>query len=132
MSVELRKPFFISSRLLPAVKVGDATISIEYAGNEPDGRVRYRYYLDFADGTEHVGEDLKSGVFGGTLKQGMESLLSFLEACAESRNPRHGEPGENADLFPDRVGEWAYQNDGEIASVRLWVEETENCCIEAR
>jgi hypothetical protein len=130
--IELKEPFFISSRLLPAVKVGDATISIEYAGNEPDGRVRYRYFIDFADGTEHVGEDLRSGVRGGSLREGMESLLSFLEACSESR--RHGldEPGENADLFPDNVGEWACQNDGEIASVRLWIEETEGCCVEAR
>lgn len=133
MSIELKEPFFISSRLLPAVKVGGTTVSIEYAGDRlPDGRVPYRYFLDFPDGTEHVGEDLKSGAFGGTLRQGMESLLAFLEACGESRNPRYGDHGENADLFPESIGDWAYQNSDEITSVRLWIEETDGCCIETR
>lgn len=124
MSIELHHPFSISSRLLPSVKVGDATISIEYAGNEPDGRVRYRYYIDFADGTEHVGEDLRSGVQGGSLREGMESLLAFLDASAEG--------GENEDLFPPVVVEWARQNDSKIAGVRAWIEVTENCCVETR
>lgn len=130
MSIELREPFFISSRLIPSVRAGETVIGIDYAKICPDGRVQYRYYIDFPDGTEHVGEDLKSGVNGGTLREGMESLLSFLSACGESSNPRHGGDGENADLFPPKVAEWCYLNQSEIDSVRIWVEETEGCCVE--
>lgn len=130
MSIELREPFFISSRLVPSVRVGETVIGIDYSKICPDGRVQYRYYIDFPDGTEHVGEDLKSGVNGGTLKEGMESLLAFLSACGESSNPRYGGDGENADLFPPQVAEWCYLNQGEIDMARIWVEEEEGCCVE--
>jgi len=126
VSIELQEPFFISSRLLPSVRVGETVIGIDYSKICPDGRVQYRYYIDFPDGTTHVGEDLRSGVNGGTLREGMESLLSFLSACGESY---HGK-GENADLFPAEIAEWCYQNSDEIASVWLWIEEKEECCVE--
>ena len=129
-SIELQEPFFISSRLIPSVRVGETVIGIDYAKICPDKRVQYRYYIDFPDGTEHVGEDLRSGCNGGSLKEGMESLLSFLSACGESSNPRHGGDGDNADLFPPRVAEWCYLNDDEIGSVRLWIEESKECCVE--
>lgn len=129
MSTTLRDPFFISSRLAPAVKVADATISIEYGEPTADGRIRYRYFIDFEGGVEHEGDDLKSGVGGGTLKQGMESLLSFLAACGESNRP--GRKGENADLFPPHIAEWCYENQDEIEMVRIQIEETEGCCVEA-
>lgn len=128
MSIELQEPFFISSRLLPSVRVGETAIGIDYSKICPDGRVQYRYYIDFPNGTTHVGEDLRSGVNGGTLREGMESLLSFLSACGESY--RGGD--ENADLFPAEIAEWCCQNSDEIASVKLWIEEKEGCCVEAR
>lgn len=126
MSIELKEPFFISSRLIPSVRVGETVIGIDYSKICPDGRVQYRYFVDFPNGTTHVGEDLKSGVNGGTLREGMESLLSFLSACGGAT--RYG--GENADLFPRKVAEWCYQNHSEIESVRLWIEEIEGCCVE--
>jgi len=130
MSTTLREPFFISSRLLPAVRVSDAIISIEYGDPCQDGRVRYRYFIDFGGENDHEGDDLKSGAGGGTLRQGMESLLAFLSSCGESCRPGH--EGENADLFPPHIGEWAYLNQDEIESVRFQVGETEDCCIESR
>jgi len=129
MSTQLKHPFFISSWLTPAVRVGNAVISIEYGDPTPDGRVRYKYTIDFIGLSHHQGDDLKSGVGGGTLKQGMESLLSFLSACGESSRP--GQEGENADLFPKHIAEWCYENQDEIDSVRLEIEETEDCCVEA-
>lgn len=120
----LKHPFFISSRLLPAVKVGEETLSIDFAGDGGDRRVRYRVYVDFADGTEFVDESLRSGVGGGTLRDGMSSYLAFLGAAAESY--RSG-TGENADLFPPRVVEWAHQHDSEIEMVRFEIEETKDC-----
>lgn len=124
----LREPFFISSRLLPSVRVGDATVGIEYAAKPPRGRVTYRYVLDFADGTEYTAEDIQSGTQGGTLREGMESLLSFLCACGESSRP--GYAGENADLFPLAVAEWCHQNSDEIWSAKVWIEESPECCVE--
>lgn len=64
--------------------------------------------------------------------EGMAILLAFLDACAESRRySRHsGQEGENLDLFPDNVGEWAEANSDEIAMTKLEIEETPNC-IEA-
>ena len=130
MAITLHEPFFISSRLLPAIRVGGATVSIEYAAIPPRGGVRYRYHIDFPDGTTHSSEDLRSGVKEGSLKSGMEALLSFLAACGESRAPSATYPGENADLFPDTVGEWAYQHKDEIEALSLWIEEARDCCIE--
>lgn len=129
MSTTLKDPFFISSWLTPAVRVANAVISIEYGDPTPDGRVRYRYCIDFIGLSHHQGDDLKSGVGGGTLKQGMESLLSFLSACGESNRPGH--TGENADLFPPHIAEWCYENQDEIEMVRMQIEETEDCCVEA-
>lgn len=122
--MQLKHPFFISSRLLPAVKVGEDVLSIEFGRLSPDGRIHYRVYVDFADGTEFVDESLRSGVGGGSLRDGMSSYLSFLGAAAESY--RSGS-GENADLFPQHVVEWAHQHDGEISAAQMEIEETEDC-----
>ena len=80
-----------------------------------DGRTRYRYHIDLPGGFEHTGEDLKSGVGGGSLQEGFGSLLSFLGAAAEG--------GESADLFPPRVVKWAHENADEIAALGCEVEE---------
>lgn len=120
----LKHPFFISSRLLPAVRVGEDTVSIEFGKQSPDGRIHYRVHIDFVDGTEFVDESLRSGVGGGSLRDGMSSYLSFLGAAAESY--RNGS-GENSDLFPPHVVEWAHQHNGEISVVQFEIEETEDC-----
>ncbi len=115
--MELHHPFIISSRLLPAVKIGEATISISFDG-ESEGRARYRYYIDTPH-FEYENNDVFSGVGGGSLEEGMESLLSFLSACAESRRYRRNfGGGENADLFPDNIGEWAESVSEEISLVQ--------------
>lgn len=54
--MKLNTPFLISARLLPALKVADAFISIEYAG-DAGGRQRYRYHID-TPSFEHTGDDL--------------------------------------------------------------------------
>ncbi len=120
----LHKPFEISSRLLPALKIGDVTISIDNAGITSDGRTQWRYYLDGA-GLNYSCDDLKSGVGGESVQQAFESLLSFLGACAESTAyaRRSGSAGENADLFPPNVAEWADQNSDEISMMQCEIEE---------
>lgn len=123
----------ISPRLLPGVKIGATFISIKFAGETSDGRARYRYYIDGPD-FEHSGDDLKSGCGGGSLVQGMESLLSFLGAAADSYRYRKciysGDPDDNSSLFPEPVTAWAYQNSDEISLLELEIKESETDLIE--
>ena len=116
--MRLNAPFQISSRLLPALKVGSAWISIQFSGETSDGRARYEYFIDTPD-FEHSARDLRSGVGGGALQEGMKSLLSFLTAAAEcyryNGNSYDPDPDSNCSLFPQNVVEWAYQNDSEIS-----------------
>ena len=121
----LKSPVMITPRLAAGLEIGDAWVSIEY--DEPrggeDGRVHYRWFVDFKDGREFSGDDLQSGCGGGGLQGGLESLLAFLGAFAESRRYA-GEDGENADLFPAEMAEWAKQNSDEIGMLQIELEET--------
>ena len=130
--MKLNPPFEISPRLLPAVRVGSAFVSIEFAGQTSDGRARYRYHIDTPD-WEYTGDDLKSGVGGGSLESGMESLLSFLSACGEAvaYSRRTGRESENADLFPPHVAQWCHQNSDELSMLQLEISEAEFDLIES-
>ncbi len=127
----LHDPFIISARLLPAVKVGGATISIGFCPkNTGDGRARYDCYIDFdekPDGgkKEYHDRNLKFGVGGGSIKNGFASFLCFLGAAAESRSYRErtGRQGENEDIFPAWVVEWAQQHSDEISMLQFEIEE---------
>lgn len=123
----LHGPFVISPRLLPALRVEKAWIHLEYA-TEPgtDGRTRYRWTIDLPDGSSFTGDDLQSGVGGGTLQEGFVSLLSFLRAAGES----YMTGGENADLFPPPVVEWAYQYDLDLSLLACEIEEGKKTYIE--
>lgn len=129
--MKLNSPFVITSRLLPGLHFRDgeklSEISITFDGTTGDGRARYRYYID-APGLEHTANDLKSGCGGGSLQEGMESLLSFLSACVESRNysRRTGRDGENSDLFPDHVAQWAANHSSEIEMAHFEISEAPN------
>lgn len=119
--MKLLPPFFISARLAPAVKVADAVLSFADGG----------FVFDFADGREHVVSDFRfpqGRVRGDTdenvLQDGFAAVLSFLSACAESRDYAErtkGDPmaGENSDLFPEWVGQWAQGNSSEIAMAQF-------------
>lgn len=129
----LHEPFKISARLLPAVQIGDAWISIKFGRETPSGRIRYQYYID-TPAFEYEGDDLKSGVGGGSLQSGMVSLLCFLGAAAESYRYlgcKYSDcPDENCSLFPQNVVEWAYQNSDEITSLEMDLEEKKDLITE--
>lgn len=123
--MKLQSPFFISSHLAPAVKVADATLSFV------DGK----FILEAPEFTHDVqGFRFPQGRIAGDtdadiLQKGFAAILSFLSACAESRAyaTRQGKDpmeGENSDLFPANVGEWAEQNSDEIAMLSYEIEET--------
>jgi hypothetical protein len=125
LALKLRRPFFINSRLLPALTVGDGEISLERAGHDR-GRAVYRWHVDIPAG-EFSDADLSSGACRDSGLQAMFlSLLSFLSACGESyaSTLRTGRKGEHLDLFPTPVAEWAYVNDSELAALGLEIEET--------
>lgn len=80
----------------------DSVVTIDYSERPGDhGRQRFDWTITCQE-TTFEGNDLQSGVLGGTLLDGMLSLLSFLGAAAES-----GPDGEHGDLFPGPVVEWA-------------------------
>lgn len=130
--MEIREPCCITSRLLPGVRIGDSEISIGYS-DQPGlgGRTRYRYYID-TPAASVESDDLQSGCCGGTLRSGLESLLGFLGAFAESvqYESRTERKSENADLFPASLAEWAVQNSDELGMLAIEVEETDDCIVE--
>lgn len=119
----LHEPFRISSRLMAALEIGGATISLEIHGYR-GGRVRYRGFIDLPDGAEHAIDDLSGH---GNLQAGFASLLAFLGAAAESYDyrTRYGREakGTNEELFPPAVVEWAFDNADEIGVLELELEE---------
>lgn len=123
--MKLTSPFQISARLAPAVQIGGAWLSFDSG----------RFVLDLPDGSEHVVKDFNfprcrtaGATDESTLQDGFGAMLSFLGACAESRAyaSRTGRAGENADLFPDNVGQWAESASDEIAMLGCEIEETKN------
>ena len=125
----LSSPVEISPSLLPGVRIGEAWVSIDYADREgSEGRTRYQWQI-VLEGHEYAGDDLQSGCGGGGLREGLDSLLSFLGAFAESWRYA-GAEGENADLFPAELAEWAMQNSDEIGMAAMEVEENKECIVE--
>lgn len=120
----LHSPFEISARLLPAVRVGKATISIEIAGTTGEGRTCFRYFLDTPD-FGYFNDDLKSGCHcGGTIQEGMQSLLGFLVAAGEEWDC--DSKGDCESGFPDNVSQWAYQNSDELSMLECELQENKN------
>lgn len=123
--MKLSAPFLISARLAPAVQIGAAFISYDSG----------RFVIDLPDGTEHIVSGMSPprcrtrGVNDtpeSMLQCQFGALLSFLFACAESRQyaTRTGREGESADLFPENVGQWAEENSDEISMLGVEIEET--------
>jgi hypothetical protein len=124
--MEIHSPLCITSRLLPGVKIGEGTISIEYAG-EKDGRHAYRWFIDNGNvrGQDFQGDDLCSGIDGGSLQEGLASLLGFLGAFAEAITYQDlaEQKSDLADLFPAGLAEWAADNADEIGMLAFDLEE---------
>ena len=105
----LRAPFMISSRLLPAVSIGQGpeqiTVSLSPRG----------FILDGPFG-EHKVTGLRLSPLCKSVESAFETLLSFMTAAAESFRYR-GMDGENADLFPAEVTEALFQVSTELECV---------------
>ena len=129
----LHKPFIISSRLMPALVIGGATLSLSLPDRHTrGGRDIYEAWIDLPDGSEHEITDLHSGRQGGSVLEGFSSLLSFLAAAGESRNYRErtGRTGEHEDLFPEPVTAWAADHEDDLSSMSYEIEESDTSLIE--
>ena len=108
----LSAPFLISSRLLPAVSIGQGqeqiTVSLSPSG----------FILDGPFG-EHKVTGLRLSPLCKSVESAFETLLSFMLAAAESFRYK-GMDGENSDLFPAPVTEAIAQVSSELESV--WFE----------
>lgn len=104
----LHDPFFIGPRLLPTLKVGEGTLSLASASWNNERRLQFGFYLDTPD-FEYFDDRMQSGCGGCGTVEAFEHFLGFLEAAVESYQyeQRTGRPGENTDLFPKHVVEWA-------------------------
>jgi len=145
--MEISSPLCITSRLLPGCRIGGAEISIEYAGHSEDIeasklRQRYRWYIDLglkwvqelnmASTREFSGDGFYSGRGGGTLQEGLESLLGYLGAFAgayEYQKLSGEEEVYGAHLFPAELAEWAIENADAITALELELREHSNKLI---
>lgn len=130
-TMTIKPPLEITPRLMPGLHIGGAFISMGDGGRNKEGLTCYGCFIDLPDGTEHEVTDLKSGCGGAGIQDGLESLLSFLGAAAESYRYRGMDwdkigPDDNATLFPKPVTEWAHQNSDEISMMEFELRENEN------
>ena len=128
--MKMQRPFYISPpRLLAAIRIADAEISIGFDKRNAEGRAVYRWYVDFPN-AEFFGNDLQSGIgrrhCPELLQEMFGTFLSFLSAAAESYayEMRTGRKGENSELFPAALVEWAYVNSEEIEMMRCEIEDS--------
>jgi len=116
----ISNPLIITPRLLAGAKIGDSFISIDYSPREGrESRTRYKYFIDAPD-FEFEEDELQSGCQGGGLQEGLESLLSFLDAASEAS---YYPDSDNADLFPPHVMAWAQNHHDEISCLLCDIEE---------
>lgn len=100
--MKLHHPFIISARLLPAIKIGEATLSL-------DGDMTF--WLDTPE-FEHHEKTLRPGAMGWRSRvEPFEILLCFLSAAAQAMRY---EFSDNKDLFPEHVMAWCADNASEI------------------
>jgi hypothetical protein len=120
----------ITSRLMPGLRVEGLTISLEYSSRPGDeGRTRYQYYLDFADGTRYEADDLQSGVGSHSLRYGFEGLLGFIESAADHFSYFKEDKLENyGPIFTLKIDSklWSDIDMDEIAMLRAEIEENPN------
>jgi hypothetical protein len=131
----LKQPFIISARLLPALKIGNATLHLDNVTYGTENRDRAHFILDLPDGVEYKDDQLQSGQGGFSRTQdAFATFLCFLDAAAESYiyadNAYSTDSDANMSLFPENVVQWAAENADELQMLRCDIEETDALLIE--
>jgi hypothetical protein len=113
--MKLHAPFIIGSRLLPALRIGDMTLTLRLPLFPAErGRWGATMILE-GPGIHLTDQTLRSGLSGfRSLVDPFNTYLSYLDAAAEAR-----EGSDNADLFPPSVMQWARDNASAIAEARM-------------
>jgi hypothetical protein len=121
--VTLHSPMQISARLLPALQVADAWISIEPGGVAVGGRIEWHWHIDAKGGLTQSGGALSTGPQHTDDEAGyraaMGALLSFLMDAAEQY--RHDSDYDDPSFFTSIV-HWAYQNDDALGMAQVELE----------
>ena len=109
----LHPPFTISARLLPALKIGESYLS--WDGED--------FFIDAPD-FQYVIDDFGPGA-GADTQECFHAILDFLYAAVESRKYRERteRTGENEDLFPAHIVDWAVDHNDEIGCLMCDLEE---------
>ena len=106
----LKQPFIISSRLLPALSIGDSTLSWD-----SDRRL---FYLDSLEG-EYVIDGFRQGAIAN-LSDCFDTILSFMVAAAEAQTAIDaGRFTDNEGLFEPEVMRWCQENRQELEYVQV-------------
>lgn len=118
-TLKLEQPLIITGRLLPGVRIGEATVSLDPG--------IWTYYVDLDNGITVHGDDFRPGYMVGDseseyVRSAMGVFLGFVSAYAESITYA-GEDGELNDLFPQELAEWAIGNADDIAMTSIELEE---------
>lgn len=111
----LHEPFFIGSALAPALKIGDATLTLLEVIH--GGRDRAVFEIRTTTGIDYTDRQLLSG-YGGfrSTVEIFETFLAFLDAASEA-----GPDSDNADLFPPHIMEWCAENGDAIGEARCLI-----------
>lgn len=111
--MKLKPPFIITSTLSPGLEIGDSVLHLLDASEvTEDNRDRAKFLL-VTPGFEYEDSQMESGVGGFRGTVGIfESFLGFIQAAIESAEyeMRTGLEGENTDLFPKHIVEWALEH----------------------
>ncbi|MGE3483456.1 MAG: hypothetical protein AB7L09_01865 [Nitrospira sp.] len=113
---------------MASIRICDATVTVEdTAQNNREGRPVFEWTLKLDSGREWSESDLCGPVCGPepSEEEMLGTFLSFLGAAIESRlfRERTGREGDNEDLFPADLLDWAAQHSDEISIVAIEMEE---------
>lgn len=139
-------PIMISARLLPAVKIADCTISLEFNDYSLDNRCTLAIHYDRPGKKSYSEITLFAGCGDEwddeTVRESFRALLGFIYAAVESREyrerrgkPRNDSDDTNENLFPPFLVKYFsdHSSDLDFASIELSIEpEEEELSIEPK
>jgi hypothetical protein len=126
--MKLHPPFELSPRGLPAIRLGDAWLSLDEIVPTYEDRDLAHFIFDFDDGTVYHDSHMKSAIGGfDNPVLAFDAFFGFLEAAIEAMRWEiaTGRQSENRDLFPLEVCEWAHEHSDQIEEARAAL-----CCDE--
>ena len=128
--MKLDSPIMISARLLPAVKIADCTISLEFHDYSADNRCTLATHYDRPGKKSYTEIALSTGVGeewnDETVRKSFCALLGFLSAAVESREYRERQgkrrnvSADTAEtLFPPFIVRYFSEHSSELESVSI-------------